>query len=203
MPEPCLIYHFTALSNLPDILSRGGLHCKQQANPLQDISDPRIQVRRSRRAVPLGAGGVLHDYVPFYFGPRSPMLHRIAKQDRVNGTQVQADLVYLITSAQRVAEQGLSFVFTDGHAEMREKVNFYADLTDLSRVPWAVIQAQNWRGDDERRQRQSEFLVRDFVPFDSLIGFATQNEAAQQAVESIVTQAGCPLRGAVRPQFYW
>lgn len=76
MPIP--IYHITHIDNLTSILNLGGLMAnsrlrRQRINYL-DIAHERIQDRRARTSVPCGAGGVLHDYVPFYFAPRSPML---------------------------------------------------------------------------------------------------------------------------------
>ena len=42
-----------------------------------NIAYESIQDRRSIKSVPCGVGGSLHDYVPFYFAPRSPMLYTI------------------------------------------------------------------------------------------------------------------------------
>jgi hypothetical protein len=36
--------------------------------------DPEIQKRRGETEVSCAQGGTLHDYVPFYFTPHSPML---------------------------------------------------------------------------------------------------------------------------------
>ncbi len=76
MPLP--IYHITPIDNLESIISEGGLLAY---NVMLDtginytnIAYENIQYRRARIRVPCGAGGVMHDYVPFYFAPRSPML---------------------------------------------------------------------------------------------------------------------------------
>ncbi|MBZ8182847.1 DUF4433 domain-containing protein [Oscillatoria salina IIICB1] len=79
MPTP--IYHITHVNNLSSILNSSGLiafnQLKQQRANYTDIAHQTIQDRRARKQVPCGAGGVLHDYVPFYFAPRSPMLYTI------------------------------------------------------------------------------------------------------------------------------
>jgi hypothetical protein len=38
-----------------------------------------IQQRRSEIEIPIPPYGILHDYIPFYFAPRSPMLYAIHK----------------------------------------------------------------------------------------------------------------------------
>ena len=67
------IYHITPINNLSSILNLGGLvansRLKQEKIDYQDISYEHIQDRRGRTPVPCGAGGYLHDYVPFYFAP--------------------------------------------------------------------------------------------------------------------------------------
>ena len=81
-PRPCLLYHFVHLDTLPAVLAAGELLSTRQLaeqgkRPARDIASGSLQSRRGRTLVPLG--GTLHDYVPFYFAPRSPMLYRIGK----------------------------------------------------------------------------------------------------------------------------
>jgi hypothetical protein len=80
-----LIYHITNLENLESIVSMGGLSCynrlKAENIDYQNIAYERIQDRRADTIVPCGPGGNLHDYVPFYFAPRSPMLYTIEKRN--------------------------------------------------------------------------------------------------------------------------
>ncbi len=196
--QPCLIYHFTHIENLPSILAAGGLACKAQAIPKRDISHANIQARRARRQVEAGLGGTLHEYVPFYFTPKSPMLHAVFK-----GGTTMADLIYLVSSVERVQELGLPFAFTDGHAEMRLDVHYYDDSKDLDRLDWQVLRAAGWNGDEERRKRQSEFLVHQFLPLEAFIGFAAQGKAAHAQVNALFTAGGHPLRGRLRPDWYY
>ena len=88
------------MENLPDL--RLASWSVDRGHPTVDISDEGIQGRRARRKVEAGPGGVLHDYVPFYFTPRSLLIHRIFKQDQAEGTAIQKRLVYLVSSVERV-----------------------------------------------------------------------------------------------------
>ena len=50
--------------------------------------------------VTCGPGGVLHDYTPFYFGYRSPMMLKISSGDVPSYDGTQKEMVYLVTDVQ-------------------------------------------------------------------------------------------------------
>ena len=83
---------------------------------------------------------MLYDYVPFYFAPRSPMLCAIS-HGRVKSYLNQADVIHLVSTVDKVKNDGLRFVFTDGHAIMAFS-QFYNDLGDLDKVDWKVMEAR-------------------------------------------------------------
>ena len=101
-----LIYHITHKDNLSGIVSRGGIFAQSQMEhesvEYVDIAHRRIQDRRSETPVPCGPGGCLHDYVPFYFAPKSPMLYAI-KMGNVEGCSAsQTNIIYLVSSAEAI-----------------------------------------------------------------------------------------------------
>ncbi|MEG4058683.1 MULTISPECIES: DUF4433 domain-containing protein [unclassified Microcoleus] len=111
MPLP--IYHITHIDNLESILSEGGLLAynvmvETQTN-YTNIAYENIQYRRATTYVPCGEGGVLHDYVPFYFAPRSPMLYTISRGNVENYTQGQAAVIHLVSSIENIEAEDLSF----------------------------------------------------------------------------------------------
>ncbi|NQT12398.1 MAG: DUF4433 domain-containing protein [Planctomycetes bacterium] len=153
-----------------------------------------------------GAGGVLHDYVPFYFAPRSPMLY-VIHRGRVEGYQGgQRPVIYLVADAQSVAAADTGFVFTDGHAIMAVS-NFYDDLMQLGNVPWAVMKSRMWndtdRVPDRKRRRQSEFLVHRFIPWPLMRGAAVFSEPMRRQVEAILDQLPEDQRPIVRVKRNW
>lgn len=95
------IYHITHISNLPGILARGGLICDRTAQDLKlvNIGHNNIKERRLRKPVPVGPGGTVGDYVPFYFAPLSPMLYAIFKNKVAGYTAGQQPV---ITSARQL-----------------------------------------------------------------------------------------------------
>lgn len=91
-------------------------------------------------------GGVVADYVPFYFAPRSPMLYAIHMGNVAEYNDGIDPLVYIVTSVERLLALGLAVVTTDRNAALATAtqaagvdglVNVKPGLTILS--PWSAI----------------------------------------------------------------
>ena len=170
---PTLIYHITHINNLSSIINSDGLiacsRLKQQQVNYTDIAYEQIQDRRARKQVPCGAKGVLHDYVPFYFAPRSPMLYTIHKGNVQGYRDGQTSIIHLVTEIEDIANLSVAFAYTDGHAIM-DYSDFYDDLNYLDLViDWKLMKSNYWfdTNDEPNRKcrRQAEFLVHRFVPW--------------------------------------
>ncbi len=118
MPAVC---HITHIHNLPGILREQGLWCDRKAEERgliqTGIAHDHIKRRRKRRAITVGPGGFLCDYVPFYFWYHSPMLYAIHSGTVLGDVGSQKTIIYLVSSVKRVQARGLPFAFTDGHAD--------------------------------------------------------------------------------------
>jgi hypothetical protein len=118
------IYHITHRANLPGILARGGLCCDRDCseNSLTSttIGYARIKERRFRRPLTVNSQdrGVVADYVPFYFGPRSPMLYTISRGNVEGYSEGQRPIVHLVASAEAVADAGASFIASSATATL-------------------------------------------------------------------------------------
>ncbi len=191
---PTRIYHITHINNLPSILHSGGLiansRLRQEQINYLDIAYGDIQGRRARTSVPCGAGGVLHDYVPFYFAPRSPMLCAIHNGKVKGYEQGQEPVVHLVSTAETVSAADLSFAFTDGHAVMAY-ADFYNELGYLDEViDWELMKSKYWfdTPDDPNRKcrRQAEFLVHQFCPWRLITEIGVINTTIQAQVQRIL-----------------
>ena len=204
------LYHITPIRNLVSIVTDGGLHThkhlQQIAAPYVNIAYGHIQDRRSRKDVPCGPRGKLHDYVPFYFASRSPMLYALKRGLTPHYTEGQQPVLHLCTSVQQVIDANERFVFTDGHRTM-EWTTFFADVTQLDQIDWDVIEAEYWRDTIEdpgrKRRRQTEFLIYSFAPWSLITGIGVINEVMKTQVEAILftTAHQPPVR--VLPQWYY
>ena len=139
---PTVISHMTHVGNLPSILKSGGLLSSrgliQRGIRCNSIAYQDIQDRRAFTVVPCGPRGALHDYIPFFFNPRSPMLYAILMKRVATCPDGQASILHLVSSAEAIRAASCNFVFTDGHAIMR-MTQFYDDLSQLGVVPITFV----------------------------------------------------------------
>jgi hypothetical protein len=192
------IYHITHVDNLPRIVQAGGLLCDRNAKNIQfvNIGHQNIKDRRLRKKVPCGPGGVVADYVPFYFAPRSPMLFTINKGNVAGYAGGQEPIVHLVSSTQAVNAAGLAWVFTEGHAVM-DYTDFFDDFAHLNKIDWALMKDKYWRdtdADGDRcRRRQAEFLVHNFFPLPLFSEIGVYNAAIEQKTNQIVAGRNIPV----------
>jgi hypothetical protein len=141
-PVPTPIFHITAIDNLRSIAQVGALLSKNIAVGKRitagTIAYQHIQGRRAVRRIPVAPGGTLHDYVPFYFAPRSPMLYTINNGNVPDCDYRQDDIVHLVGHAQAVLAAGHRFVFSDIHAAL-DYAHFFDDLAELTQIDWRIF----------------------------------------------------------------
>jgi hypothetical protein len=202
------IYHITHVDNLRRIVQTSGLWCdaerERQGFESVEIAHQSLKERRSAHPVPVAARGTLADYVPFYFANRSPMLFAIHRGFVDGYAGGQADIVYLMTTAERVACGDRAWYFTDGHAVMAMS-GCYERLDDLDKVDWGVICSWSWRDTDNdpdrKRRKQAEFLVHRSVPWNWFETLAVIDRNAARRVEQALQTAS--YRPAVRIERKW
>lgn len=215
-----LIHHITHIDNLPGILGEGGIWCdresENQGHCKQSIGYASIKERRNKRPVEklmggeIAAGGVVSDYVPFYFCNRSPMLGAISQGKVPSFKGGQEEVIYLVSSTQRVAKTERIWCFTDGHAA-EPMTDFFDDLEDLDKVDWEAVATWKWGGHwrladpDVTRRKQAEFLIHEFFPISEVLGFAVFNEAAKSQVQAILGDAQPPVDIPIKtlPTWYY
>ncbi len=213
-PKPTWIMHFTHIDNLPGILKAGRLFSDSSIGPqlATNVGATEIKARRRERPVPCPPGGVVADYVPFYFAPRSPMMYRIAcdHRDGKPGCYPGGDdpLVYLVSSVEQVHAAGLSWVASDGNCAVG-LTTFSTELDELAAlIDWPLLRAQIWRNSpedmDRMRRRAAEFLVHREFPLDLLAGYAVRRAERQEQVRQVLRDAGMiEPYVAVRPDWYY
>lgn len=209
MPIP--IYHITHINNLSSIVENEGLlsytASYRKGIKYTNIANQNIQDRRAFTEVPCGRGGVLHDYVPFYWAPLSPMLYAIRLGNVVDYNQGQTQVIYLVSSVESVEEAELSFVGTDGHPVMEytgffDKLDFVDDAID-----WDIMEATFWNDTDEdedrKRRRQAEFLVHNFFPWKLITEIGVIDSQIQTQVRQILQNYNHQPSVKVYPNWYY
>ncbi len=206
-PVPTPLYHFTPIHHLGSIIEHGLLCDNGAAAGLLaiEVGNRGIKERRRRRALPVGPRGVVADYVPFYFAPRSPMLYSIAMGNVPEYTGGVDPLVYLVTTTDRLAELGLPMLFTDRNAVL-DTARFTGSLSDLDTlIDWPLMRATMWNNTpsepDRKERRMAECLVHRQVPWRAMEYVAAHTPA--RAAEARATLARSCQGIAVRTRREW
>lgn len=210
VPNPTPIYRIVHINNLDIFLFRNALHSpSHQPNDgrrLRFIHDPSLQDQRRVTPVTCGPCGCIHDYVPFYFGPRSPMLYRIHKGTVENYDEGQEPIIYLVSSVQAVVNAKTSFVFTDGHANARF-TSWFDNTSCLVEVDWSTVHARTWRDDandnDRQRRKQAEFLVHKQLAWSLIEEIGVIDQQTQTQVLGLLSQYPNIHHPAVKIRSEW
>lgn len=206
-PEKALIFRITHIANVPWILANG-LHCSNSGvvdpNYIQ-IGNMDLIALRTQRPIPVIPGGMLSDYIPFYFTPFSPMLLNI-KTGRNGVTQrPMEEIAILVSSLREVQKHDIPFVFADRHAYLRH-ANFYNDLDRLDQIPWAVIRARDFKRDPDDpgkfERYQAEALIYRHLPIDCVLGVVCYGTQPQEQVQQLCDTLALQMRVLCKPDWY-
>jgi len=104
----------------------------------------------------------------------------------------QEEIVYIISTLDKIKECDLPYFYTDGHVRSYTSTS-YNDDKHLEHLDWGTFRATYWKSDesDLRRQekKQAELLVKDHVPLNAIELFGVFNEKAQQMLQTFLLEA--------------
>jgi hypothetical protein len=209
-PENGLIFRIAHIDNVPWILDHG-LHCRNtpERDPnYVEIGNPELIQKRTHRVVPIPPGGVLSDYIPFYFTPHSPMLLNIKTGHNGITQRPMSEIVIMVSSLPALAAQKIPFVFTDRHAYLQTATqNFFSDLARLDRIAWDLLQKRDFKRDlndpGKFERYQAEALVHRHLPVAGLSGIICHGDAQKQFLQAEVEKRRQTLQVTVKPSCYF
>lgn len=183
------IYHFTHIDNLPGLLRTGFLaknHPKFPLTKYKSVAAEGIQRVRAKMPVTCGPKGVVHDYVPLYFGSVSPMFLGVVNKKNID----QMDVLYFEFPISLVTRDDV--VFTDASANTEyEPPNFFSNPADLVNLNWKIIDSRKWSTPEHLlHQRMAEVLIHRQVSILEAQRIVVWNEGIQRAVEKVLKRAG-------------
>lgn len=210
-PNIVRVFRIVHIDNVEYLLAHGMFtrtHAQADPNYI-NIGDSTLIAQRNDYPVGINPpNGHLGEYVPFYFGPLSPMLLNIKTGYRGITQRPQADIVYIVCRVNTLVEHCDEWCFTDGHAK-NSITEFYNDLDDLSEVDWGMVAERHWSNTeddfDRMRRKQAEFLVKHHVPVNCISSIVVLNQARKDFVEEIINRLGLEIPVRVNPnnQFYY
>ncbi len=97
------------------------------------------------------------------------------------------NIVYCITSVQKIIDLQLDFVFTDGHAVDGFTSQFTThDIDNLDNIlDWKAIKAKYWRDDNDldlKRRKEAEFLVLGDISINAILGYLVYNQNSKDKI---------------------
>jgi len=206
IPNPVWIFRMVHISNLEYVLTHG-IHTRNHPNAdpnYINIGDTELISKRSTWPVKIDPpGGMLGDYVPFYFGGHSPMLLKIKTGHGGVKMRSQSEIVFLCCKLDVTTTECAEWCFTDGHA-ITKITNYYTDLNDLSNVHWDCVKLRYWNpidnNLDRERRKQAEFLVKHEVPPKCIGGIIVFDQPACNTVDFLLKKHNIQIRIKVDQQ---
>ena len=222
-------FRLVHINNIPHILKNGIVKSDSpNANPnYVPIGDQLVIEKRKNRRLSSSSWQNIGDFIPFYFGPRSPMLYVI--QHGYNGVRrIEAeDIVYCVIRLDDIIKERIDCYFTDGHVLnsltqviIKERIDCYFtdghvlnSLTQVfpaeslnrieSYVKYSDVYAHRWDDEEDldlKRRKEAELLLKNDLPVQYIKGFVVYNEEARQRLFSMGVDEKMV---AVRPTFYF
>ncbi len=184
-PQVALV-HITDIVNLPSIIQTGWLLSDSRVEAVAHsvIGYGHIKERRLKElTIPCCGNRFVGEFVPFYYCARSPMLYLINQGRTGKPPGHQREVVHLVTRVSDALATGRQWVISDGNAGARG-VTFSDQLTFLDALDWVAIEATSWSS--VTRQKQAEFLVADYFPWNAIQHIGCYDQAAADRVNAIL-----------------
>ena len=186
------IYHFSHIDNLKSIIQHGllaNMHSNFAATGARSIAASTIQERRAVMEIPFEGGGVVHNYVPLYFGSLSLMLLGVINKKNVD----QCDILYFEFPIGILNSPGV--IFTDASANTATPPTFFNDLRQLDKINWSEVDSIKWKcaNDDLRHQRMAEALIPPPLSLQDAKRIVVWNKDTKSEVIKIAAECGITL----------
>ncbi len=178
------LFRMTHIENIPHILQYGITHSSSKnANPdFKPIGDNSLISTRNNFI--LNNEKHLGEYIPFYLGVRMPMLYVIQHGFNMVLPANTEEIIYCVSSIQKIIDLQLDFIFTDGHAVDRLSSQYtIKDVENIENIiDWDAVNAKYWKDENDldlKRRKESEFLVLGDIAINAILGYIVFNEDAK------------------------
>lgn len=209
-PIPTPVFHFTHIDHLGDVAAHGLLSdsaARARGLVSTEVGNREIKERRRRRVVPVAPGGVVADYAPFYFAPRSPMMFAIDRGNVAEYSGGISSLVYLVTTIERLHDLRCEVLTTDRNAVLGY-ATFHRDLDALDAgIDWPLMSARMWNNTveepDRMERRMAECLVHEAVPWEAFAEIHVRHAERRTQVEELLGVGIAAEHVHVTPDWYF
>lgn len=193
-----LAFHFSHINNLDSILEHGLLSTNLK-NQLgighENIANNNIQQTRSQIIIGTDLKlktradiwsdteikHSLHDFVPFYFAYKCPMLFQVLTSKNID----QSDIIFIAIDPKKCLAELDNLYFSDASINRLHNLpNLYSNEADLEKLNWEAIRnLKGIRGEENlKQQRMAEFLVKDVLLPEHIDHIIVWNKKVQQNI---------------------
>lgn len=176
------VMHMTDVENLESILQEGKIFSNNQMKlrklAFTDISNESVQFGRAIITVPC-TGKLLHDYVPLYWGKKTPMVSALRN--------LRESLIFMMFSTDLLADYNC--VVSDGNARScNTAFKEFMQLSDLDILNPRDINTVKYASNAEiKRRKQSELLVLEGLPLKHLLYVVCYSLDVKLKVQALLT----------------
>lgn len=205
--KPTYIYRIIHKENLQILIDEGKLVAPSLAKNKNyiPIGDQKVIKLRGNKKVMLPPFGTINDYISFYFGVRTPMLYCIA-----NGYNVpkldQENIIYLVSSIDKLVNSQTNFVFTDGHS-YAAYTKFFNDIKYLTEIDWKVVYSSKWHNtnydSDRKRRKSAECLVYQKLKIDDILEIVVYNLNAYNYISTVIKKNNLKIPLSIKSEWYY
>lgn len=216
-PDPTLIFHFTAIGNLDNIFKSGYLKSnnllKKENIVTTNISYSHIQERRDKKIIKDNL--TLHDYVPFMFAPRSPMMYTLSRGNVPEAQEKNIEnYIYFVSSVQHIHNLGIEYAFTDMHSTMAF-TKTYHEIDSLEKIDWEMFFNEPLIGGYSKyflnnnkypkrcETREAEFLIKDKISINDNFSLVTKNDIIKEKVIELIKKYSININVEVESDWYY
>lgn len=211
-PNPTKIYHITHVENIASIVETGGLlsdaKMVERGGPDVPVGMDDIKARRMRQTVKCHPPDKVGEYVPFFFCPRSVMLY-IFHMDNAPGLTYhggQRPIVHLELDVDEVIEAAdaadVRWAFTNANAAT-DYARFGSSVGEFEMIDWEAVPDHNFSVPRVKEAKQSEFLVKDQVPWEFVERIGVYSEEYEEQATRALEEAEHRPPVVVRGRWYF
>jgi len=118
----------------------------------------------------------------------------------------QKDIIYLISSIDKLEELNVKYIFTDGHS-FAGYTQFFNDRGYLNQVDWRAVNLKQWNNTaedpDRKRRKEAECLVYKELPFESISAIAVYNQEANDYIFNVLNKKNITLPVSIKQDWYY
>ncbi|WP_167247680.1 DarT ssDNA thymidine ADP-ribosyltransferase family protein [Acinetobacter sp. Tr-809] len=200
-------FHFTHIENLESILKNGLLSTNAKLGlgvTHENIANNNIQYTRSRIIIDndLNLRSLdyiwdedeikyrLHDFVPFYFAYKCPMLFQVLTSKNID----EDEIIFFVIDVKKCLSELKSTYFSSASINRIENLpKLYNRDADLDNLNWDEITNLKGVGSDTlKQQRMAELLIYDRLPLNYIDHIIVWNERIKKRLTNIYNKQSIP-----------